>query len=340
MKKIAIYIGRFQPIHKAHQEIIDVCQKEFDETVVFVGSANQRRSIKNPFTYREISAWIKAYNPNVTVKPLNDYIYNDQKWITQLEESVYTEFAGEDVEFTLVGHHKDDSSYYLDIFPNFKVREIDTLENGMNSTEIRKWMFEGYFGANADLCVKFKIKQDVLKFMETDTFQDLKEEYKFYQNEKVLFKDYPFPETLKFMTSDAVVVCEGNILLIQRKIAPGKNCWAIPGGFVNQNETFQNSAIRELQEETGLKIPEKVIKGSIKNSKVFDSPKRSLGIPRVTTAFYIEIKPDVKNGYSKLPKIKGSDDALQAQWYPLAKVKTMSLYDDHKDIVDYFTNSL
>jgi hypothetical protein len=49
--------------------------------------------------------------------------------------------------------------------------------------------------------------------------------------------------------------------------------------------------------------------------------------------------PDVKNGYSKLPKVKGSDDATNAKWIPLAQVKRMSLFDDHGDIIDYFVNA-
>ena len=85
---------------------------------------------------------------------------------------------------------------------------------------------------------------------------------------------------------------------------------------------------------------EKVIKGSLKRSKIFDNPNRNIGIPRITNAFYFEIQPDYKNGFPKLPKIKGADDARNAKWVSLAEVRHMILFDDHSDIIDYFVNSI
>ena len=55
-----------------------------------------------------------------------------------------------------------------------------------------------------------------------------------------------------------VVVCavrnkEGKILIAKRNFAPGVNKWALPGGFVESNETPEIACLRELREETGLK---------------------------------------------------------------------------------------
>ena len=166
------------------------------------------------------------------------------------------------------------------------------------------------------------------------------EEKLYFENEDKKFANYPYKDTLKFNCSDAVVVCDGNILLIERDRAPGKGTWALPGGFVNKTETYEQCAIRELFEETCLKVPEKVIKGSLKRSKIFDNPNRNVGIPRITNAFYFEIQPDYKNGFPKLPKIKGADDARNAKWVSLAEVRHMILFDDHSDIIDYFVNSI
>ena len=60
-----------------------------------------------------------------------------------------------------------------------------------------------------------------------------------------------------FVTVDAVVFREGGqqeILLIRRKNEPFKDCWALPGGFVDENEDLEAAAIRELEEETSVKI--------------------------------------------------------------------------------------
>ena len=64
---------------------------------------------------------------------------------------------------------------------------------------------------------------------------------------------YPRPA----VTADCIVITEetdAKVLLIQRGDEPYKGCWAFPGGFMNMDETTEQCALRELEEETGLKI--------------------------------------------------------------------------------------
>ncbi len=66
---------------------------------------------------------------------------------------------------------------------------------------------------------------------------------------------YPRPA----VTADCVVMTKEErpqVLLIQRGFDPFKGCWAFPGGFMNMDETTEQSAIRELEEETGLVVTE------------------------------------------------------------------------------------
>ena len=66
---------------------------------------------------------------------------------------------------------------------------------------------------------------------------------------------YPRPA----VTADCVVVTKEvvpQVLLIERGADPYKGCWAFPGGFMNMDETTEQCAIRELEEETGLKVTE------------------------------------------------------------------------------------
>ena len=344
-KKIAIYIGRFAPLHNGHIEVINYCNNNYDETIVLIGSKNKRRTIKNPFPVDLISNWILNSAKNTIVRSINDYLYSDNKWIAQVEDLIYSIYNKNECEFTIVGHEKDSSSFYLKIFPTWRIDLVPEFANGINATDIRETIFSGkIFGMDLlDFLSKNTnnfVSLDILKFMETKDFEDLLEEKKYFENEDKKFANYPYKDTLKFNCSDAVVVCDGNILLIQRDRAPGKNIWALPGGFVTKNETYEQCAIRELFEETCLKVPEKVIKGSLKRSKIFDNPNRNIGIPRITNAFYFEIQPDYKNGFPKLPKIKGADDARNAKWVSLAEVRHMILFDDHSDIIDYFVNSI
>jgi bifunctional NMN adenylyltransferase/nudix hydrolase len=147
---------------------------------------------------------------------------------------------------------------------------------------------------------------------------------------KEAWKAAPFPPT--FMTVDAVVVQSGHILLVKRGDMPGKGLWALPGGFLNQEETMLDGAIRELKEETKIKVPVPVLKGSIKESKTFDAPNRSSRGRTITQAFLIDL------GVGELPKVKGSDDAEKAFWVPFNQVKQEKMFEDHHAIIDYFLN--
>ena len=66
---------------------------------------------------------------------------------------------------------------------------------------------------------------------------------------------YPRPA----VTGDCIVItkeADSKVLLIQRGDEPYKGYWAFPGGFTNMDETTEQCAIKELEEETGLKVNE------------------------------------------------------------------------------------
>ena len=114
---------------------------------------------------------------------------------------------------------------------------------------------------------------------------------------------------------------------------PGAGLWALPGGFLDQDETLLDGAIRELKEETKIKVPVPVLKGSIKSQKTFDNPRRSLRGRTITTAFFIDL------GFSEtMPKVKGADDAEVARWVPFKDINPAEVFEDHFAIIDYFTN--
>ena len=93
--------------------------------------------------------------------------------------------------------------------------------------------------------------------------------------------EYPRPA----VTADCVVIARENepkVLLIQRGNEPFKGCWAFPGGFMNMDETTEQCAVRELEEETGLKVTE--IKQIGAYSKVDRDPRG-----RTITVAYLAI---------------------------------------------------
>ena len=272
------------------------------------------RSIKNPWTYEERKQMLslKLHAERITnyeIIPLNDYRYSDTQWMSDVRATIEHFNMGAPILF---GHIKEGNDY-LKWFPELKFKSIEAQYN-IDATHIREEMFK-----NNDPLMPETVRGD----------------YAFYQKEKQLFKDYPFPETLNFNCSDAILECQGHVLLIQRKFSPGRGAWALPGGFRNQRETFLDCAIRELMEETNVRVPEKVLRGSIVKTELFDSPRRSFGIPRNTMAVYMRISP---NPDYSLPRANGADDAALCKWVPLTDaLNNIEMYDDHKDIISKVT---
>jgi bifunctional NMN adenylyltransferase/nudix hydrolase len=101
----------------------------------------------------------------------------------------------------------------------------------------------------------------------------------------------------------------------------------MPGGFLNVGERIRDAVIRELREETGIKVPDKVLRGSIVAQDVFDDPNRSARGRTITHAFLIKLED------GPLPRIKGMDDADKAWWEPIANLKREDFFEDHLDII-------
>ena len=127
---------------------------------------------------------------------------------------------------------------------------------------------------------------------------------------------YPRPA----VTADCVVITkekEPKVLLIQRGHEPFKGQWAFPGGFMNMDETTEQCAVRELEEETGLKVSNIQQIGAY--SKVDRDPRG-----RTVTVAYLAIidKPEA---------VKGLDDAAKAQWFPISNLPKLAF--DHEEIM-------
>ena len=149
-----------------------------------------------------------------------------------------------------------------------------------------------------------------------------------------MYLSSPFPPV--FVTADAVVTCSGHVLVVTRGGNPGKGLLALPGGFVRSNERIKDAAVRELKEETRIKVDKPVLKRAIVDSEVFDYPARSERGRTVTHAFHIKLE-------GKLPEVKltGADDAVKCQWMPFVEVmrRADEFFEDHIHIVNNFITS-
>lgn len=150
----AVFIGRFQPFHAGHLHIVERALLNAEYLLLLVGSAGEPRSLRNPFTYEEREKMIYnalpiALRERVIIKPLSDYTYDDNAWIHAVERRVYDALDYREHSIALVGHNKDESTYYLDLFPDWSFIEVENLE-GINATTIR----EAYFASAPNLPTK------------------------------------------------------------------------------------------------------------------------------------------------------------------------------------------
>lgn len=339
-----VFIGRFQPYHSGHHHVATEALKLSKRLIFVVGSHDKPRDIRNPFKTSERMDIIKScfdaelttrsYDQRIFFAPQVDYTYNDEKWIAAIQASVQTiatqtyEGAwavGHPPRVGIVGYSKDHSSYYLKKFPQWKLVEIAPI-NSYNATDIRNELFDTSFisstAETSDVYVNhahMTIIKDLARLK-----KDVSAELTFIKNYKKQWAVAPYPVT--FNTVDAVVTQSGHILLVKRKEQPGKNLWALPGGFLNQNETFREGVIRELYEETKIDVPRPVLAGSICKTQVYDDPHRSARGRTITQAYHFRL-----NDSFELPKIKGSDDAKKANWVPLSDFMNMrsQMFEDH-----------
>lgn len=346
---IIINLGRLEPCHVGHIKNTNTSLDLASVVIVLLGSANQPTSPKNPFTISDRTRFLTAIpefnraiiEERMYIRQINDYLYNDSEWISEVQEIVkevaaisYPNSKVSDLKIAILGHEKDGSSYYLRLFPTWKFIEVGPYcEEGGNvidATRIRQLFFEGHLDYMKG--VLHPTTYDLLlEFKNTEQYETLRSEYEFYKKYKKQWSFAPYP--VQFMTTDAVVIKGGHLLLVRRKALPGKGLWALPGGFVNVNETCKQAAIRELMEETLIKVPKVVLENSITYEKLFDHPNRSLRGRTITMAYLIELN----GGDVKLPRVKGADDAEHAKWFSFAEVLEMSsvMFDDHYSIIKH-----
>jgi len=345
----AVVIGRFQPVHFGHQRLIEEGLRAAERVIVVVGSDRKPRSVKNPFTFDERERMVRSClrsneQLRVSVVGVGDSPYNDQLWIASIQSAVdrlvqQDGAAPARTKVALIGHLKDSSSYYLRMFPAWEFIGHQAVES-IHATDVRALYFNPEMRGQlqrADLPDGTAAFLD--QFARTDDYAALCEERAFLVDYKDTYRyaGSDFPPI--FTTVDAVVVEAGHILLVQRKFHPGKGTWALPGGFVGQHERLQEAAVRELKEETRLKVPVPVLHGSMKASHVFDAPDRSQRGRTITHGFFFEL---AHNQWTGLSDIRADDDAADARWVPIAEFLDMPerMYEDHYFIANHFLGGL
>ncbi|GGP21065.1 bifunctional nicotinamide-nucleotide adenylyltransferase/Nudix hydroxylase [Silvimonas iriomotensis] len=346
-----VFIGRFQPVHLGHMKVIEAAMQQAGKLIIICGSARQALSPRNPFTQDQREDMLRAALPpewqdRVFLVGCSDRMYNDQQWVTEVQNLVDKVIAvdtanvgSREAQFNIgvIGSPSRRHTWYLDLFPQWERVEVED-EPDIDASHIRQGLLCEGGKHFADYARKLPpaVYDWLNDFRASATWQTLADEYRWLQDHKKAWSVAPYPPT--FVTVDAVVIHSGHILLVRRRNLPGRGLWALPGGFVDEDEPIRDAAIRELREETRLKVPAPVLAGSIRANRVFDHPRRSLRGRTITHAFLIELTPTGDG----LPKVRGGDDADRARWVPLFEFTRMEaqLFEDHFYIVNWFLGQI
>lgn len=368
----SVYILRACPFHNGHASVLERALKKSKFVVILIGSPFLARSLKTPFTFEErkqmIEDWIKsqpdlAYAQYV-IKPARNYPYNNALWARNVQNIVKNAIIDSgvfspdaQVSISITGSERDESTWYLRAFPQWQLDLVEPYAQGdvpnVNATDIRTYLFDTEGSSSVKEYFKLlpnSTKEFLKKFCFTSECEALSEWY--MQNKRYLeaAKAYPYPPI--YQTVDCVVVQSGHVLVVKRGANPGYGLWALPGGFLNVNERLRDGAIRELLEETGIRLAEgkksaeitkEILNGSIRARDVFDMPDRSERGRTITTAYYFRLD-DTK----PLPKVKGQFvpsyesggkeivETLDAFWIPINEALNRSdmWFEDHHAILE------
>lgn len=329
-----VFFGRFQPLHNGHVTVINSALERARRVIVVIGNVGEPRSDRNPFSFQERAEIIRNAFPDVNsnisdrliIAGLENIDYDNNAWLVQankLIRSYVSVYGNMDSKIGLIGHKKDHTSFYLDMFPNWGSVNVPQ-EVILDATHIR----EAYF-ADTPVILDHLLPSSSIdflkKFVGSSDYKNVREEVLYHKKYREPYANLPYPPI--FSTTDAVVTKSGFILLIKRRANPGKGLFALPGGFVEQNLTLLENMIKELREETKLRVPTPVLIGNIKKQKNYDNPWRSSRGRIITTAFHISLPP------GELDKVRGGTDARSAHWIPIDQLRRDQMFEDHYSII-------
>lgn len=333
---VAVLIGRFQPFHSGHLALLQQALAQAPQVLLVLGSAHQARSAKNPFSWEERAAMIAACLPpeqrsRLAFAPTRDY-YDDQRWAQQVQAALQQHYP-QAQKVLLFGHFKDASSYYLRLFPRWELMALPRQAE-IDATRIRRIYFEAEdldisLAVLANL-LPLPVQQYLRAWSRLAWYAALAEEHAQVMRYKAAWRNAPYAPT--FVTVDALVRTAGHVLLIRRGGFPGKGLWALPGGFLDQQEPLLEAAIRELQEETRLGVLANSLRDACRAVRVFDHPERSQRGRTITHLHLFEL------GTAQLPDIQAADDAAQAQWVAESALAGMEgeFFEDHFHMLNHF----
>lgn len=324
-----------------------------DLVLIPIGSANvPRRHDYVPFTAQERETMIRlmfSAEDNARLR----FVYvedrgNMAEWSSAVRTAAHA-IEADDKKISLIGHSKDNSSYYLKGFPGWDTSDVDNYM-GLSATTFRQQFFSTDFRVATTLTpawadgIDYHVRDWMIdEFMKNKAYDHLVEEAVKCAEDVEKYGRID-PETGKkvygpYFAADFICVQAGHVLVIERGGHPYKGCIAFPGGFIHDDEDVVEAAIREgKREETGMKVPELVLRSSYVTTQWFSAPHRDPRGRVVSASSLFHLKPvppalmtDPKEiaKFLALPRVKAGDDAKRAFWMSTDKVKSAIMAFDH-----------
>lgn len=349
-----IYGGAFDPITRAHLEIMKTVQKvrKADDEFYVLISNNDEKAYKT--TLDERFAVVKATVNEVFKDKAPALIEQDKRTYMFL----YEHFAKQEDEITIVvgedewnalldgkwvHHHELLKTYNFIVIAreNGEERQPATFCKGVkflrikNMEEVSSSKVREIFYRNPQTLYK-----EVHEFLVPATYHAILDERLYNQNgpdyadeEAEFLKNYAKQKEENHwgepsVTTDIVAHNGDKVLLIRRKKPPFKNYWALPGGFFEPDDAdLCDGAAREFREETTISLPANKFIQLKAYGHNFD--------PRMKIC---DVAFSVRVNAKDMKKATGADDAAEAKWFDLNDLPTLAFH--HAQIIEDFKKTL
>ena len=294
MTTLGVVIGRFQPVHAQHVELIRRAQEQSDELLILVGSSNVAPCFRNPFTFTERHNFLSTAiiqngltSKNITIEPLADQLYNYENWLHVTANTILNYIRKNSkpisvkIKIFIVEKEKETSEYatrlkhQLDKF--YSIFDEDNL--GVFSDHVQVVKLPSIEGIHAT-----DLRKDLFQILLP---KDERTDYKVLYTPKIhnyaCFADYesvllsaierkrnnfPLHKVRQSLNPRGEVELCADMFVCARPthsweeyhfIFPlirrkDNNRLALPGGHMDPGETFLATGIRELREETGWNL--------------------------------------------------------------------------------------
>ncbi len=317
---IAVCIARLQPLQQRQAAALRELCARHARVLLVVGGFTQAPSVINPWTLGERRRMLELVlgdcMARLSLLPVADCWYDDRRWAAAVRAAVADVLADGTLEdIVLYGLERAGAPFYAALFPDWQVRDIAAPAHRPALNEHLLGAAESRLAFDA---VPALLHDWLAASLEDPLRRELREEFRFVQRYRDDWAAAPY--TPVFVTVDALVTHGTCVLVVTRGRRPGTGLLALPGGFIDVHEFLRDSALRELREETGLRLTGADCRGA----RVYDHPLRSLRGRIVTHLHRFELPADMS-----APTVQGGDDAAHAHWLPFEAARPELFFEDH-----------